>query len=123
MSELTYIEPTGEGLKSFGEIDLQGPIHMLNLLRFKPDGGRESYQKYSDNTMPLLKQRGAKLIYRGNGRMTVIGGESWDTIVIVEYPSRDAFFDMVGSEEYQKGVHWRTEALEDSRLVCMQPPK
>jgi uncharacterized protein (DUF1330 family) len=60
-------------------------------------------------------------VHRYATRKTVIGGEEWDDVFIVEYPSKEAFFDMVTSEEYQKGAHFRTEALEDSRLVCMQP--
>jgi hypothetical protein len=28
--------------------DPGGPVVMLNLLRFRPDGGRESYQRYVD---------------------------------------------------------------------------
>lgn len=28
--------------------DPGGPVVMLNLLRFRPDGGRESYQRYAD---------------------------------------------------------------------------
>jgi uncharacterized protein (DUF1330 family) len=42
-------------------------------------------------------------------------------VFIVEYPDRDAFIDMVQSAEYQQGAHLRHDAIEDSRLVCMQP--
>ncbi len=114
------LAPTPEQIQAFLAADIQGPIHMLNLLKFKPDGGRESYAKYSDNTTPLLAERGAKVIYHAQGKAAVIGGEQWDTIFIVEYPNREAFFDMIQSEQYKAGQHLRTEALEDSRLVCMQ---
>ena len=120
---MTHIEGTKEQMKAFLTMDLEGPIHMLNLLRYKPDGGRETYAKYAAHTSPLLEKRGGKAIYRSDGRATVIGGEEWDTVLIVEYPSRDAFKDMITSEEYQAGVHLRHEALEDSRLICMQAEK
>ena len=118
-----HVEGTEDQMRAFLKRDIEGPIHMLNLLRFKPDGGQASYAKYGQHTRPLLEKAGGKIVYQSEGRATVIGKEVWDRVFIVEYPSRDAFIAMVTSEEYQKGVHLRTEALEDSRLVCMQPPR
>lgn len=117
---MTQIEGTPEQFKAFMDMDLDGPIHMLNMLRYKPDGGRDSYAKYSEHTMPLLKERGGKMVYRAEARKAVIGEEDWDDIFVIEYPSKAAFLDMVLSEEYQKGAHLRHEALLDSRLICMQ---
>ena len=117
---MPHVEGTKDQMKEFLKLEVTGPIHMLNMLRYKKDGGRETYAKYSANTEPLLKQRGGKIIYRSAAKKTVIGDETWDVVFIVEYPSKDKFFDMVTSEEYQKGVHLRHEALADSRLVCMQ---
>jgi len=118
---MAHIQGTSEQMQEFLDKQIDGPIHMLNLLRFKPDGGRESYADYSKHTVPLVEQRGGKVVYRAQGRSTVIGGETWDSVFIVEYPDRDAFIDMVQSAEYQQGAHLRHDAIEDSRLVCMQP--
>lgn len=118
---MSHIDPVGEQMKAFQSMPCDGPIVMINLLKFKPKGGRESYAKYGENTTPLLAKHGGRVLYHGKGRMTVIGGEEWDTAILVEYPSRDAFFDMVTSDAYQSHVHYRTEALEDSRLICTQP--
>jgi uncharacterized protein (DUF1330 family) len=57
----------------------------------------------------------------------VIGEDAdrWDSVVLVEYPSRRAFLDMVSSPEYQAIAGRRTDALTDSRLIaCTQliPP-
>ena len=118
---MPHVEGTQEQMKAFLKLELEGPIHMLNLLRFKAQGGRDSYAKYSANTVPLLHQHGGQMVYRSKAKKTVIGDEVWDEMFIIEYPSKDAFFDMIASDDYQKGVHLRHEALEDSRLVCMQP--
>lgn len=117
---MPHVEGTPEQMKEFLNLNVEGPIHILNMLRFKEDGGRESYAKYSANTVPLLQARGGKSVYRSVARKTVIGDETWDEVFIIEYPSKDAFFDMITSDESQKGVHLPMEALEDSRLVCMQ---
>lgn len=115
-----FTDGSPEQMKAFMKMELEGPIHMLNLLRYKEDGGRESYGEYSKHTLPLIEKTGGKIVYRARGKKTVIGDETWDTVIIVEYPSKDAFLKMVTSEEYQAGVHLRNGALEDSRLVCMQ---
>jgi uncharacterized protein (DUF1330 family) len=117
---MPHVEGTKEQMKTFMKLDIRGPIHMLNMLRFNADGGRDKYRQYGEHTAPLLAKVGGKVIYQSQTRATVIGGEEWDAIFIVEYPSRQAFLDMVLSEDYQKGVHLRREALEDSRLICMQ---
>ena len=114
------VEGAPELMKAFTKMEVHGPIHMLNLLRFKEDGGRESYAEYSARTLPLVEKRGGKVVYRAQARMTIIGAEEWDDMFIVEYPSKDAFLDMVLSDEYQQGAHLRHEALVDSRLVCLQ---
>ena len=46
--------------------------------------------------------------------------EEWDDVVLVEYPSRDAFVKMVESAEYQAVSPHRTAGLLDSRLIATQ---
>ena len=50
----------------------------------------------------------------------VIGDEAedWDEVLVVEYPSRDAFFDMVTNPDYMATTHHRTAALERSALIA-----
>lgn len=117
---MPYLERTEEQTKAFMEIDIEGPIHMLNMLRFKADGGREKYRAYGKHNAALLAKAGGKLISRSSALATLIGGEEWDEILVVEYPSREAFLNMVLSDEYEVARHMRKEALEDSRLICMQ---
>ena len=117
---MLFVEPEQDQMQTFLKSDIEGPIHMLNLIRLKKDGGLESYAKYGEATGPCLAKVGGKIVYQAQGRFTVIGGETWDMVFIVEYPSRDKFIEMVTSEEYQKGAHLRGEGVEDSRLVCMQ---
>ena len=47
----------------------------------------------------------------------------WDEIILVEYPSRMAFEQMISSSEYQVDVIHRTAALEDSRLFVATLPQ
>ena len=117
---VTYLDRTEEQTKIFKELPIEGPVLMLNMLRFKKDGGREKYRAYGKHNAALLAEAGGKLISRSSALATLIGGEEWDEILVVEYPSREAFLDMVLSDEYEQARGMRKAALEDSRLICMQ---
>ncbi len=102
----------GEALARFkARAELEGPVVMLNLLRFQPDRGRERYAEYAEAVAPLLREIGAKVIYSGAPAPALLGEDSWDSILLVEYPSRRAFLSMIGSEAYRAIEHLRSEAL------------
>lgn len=116
----TYILPEREQFEQIMSMDYDGPIFMLNLLKFKPDGGRESYQRYIEEGAPIFDRIGLQIIYRAHVGQTVIGREAWDEVIIAKYPSVSAFLDMNRDKDYQKAVQHRTEALLDSRLILMR---
>ena len=106
-----------EGLAAFAARAGDGtPVTMLNLLAFKPDGGRERYAEYGAAVTPLVEGRGGRIVFAGAPAAPLLGEEPWDLMVLVEYPSRQAFLDMVASEEYQAIGHLRSEALTRSEL-------
>ena len=113
---MSYIEPSADQIKEFVRMPDDGPVVMVNLLKFKPEGGAESYAEYAKAAIKPLAAVGAKLIYRGRYRMPVIGDDDWDEILLVEYPSIAAFIEMTSNKDYQAIMHYRTEALIDSRL-------
>jgi uncharacterized protein (DUF1330 family) len=47
--------------------------------------------------------------------------EAWDLAFIAEYPSAQAFIDMVRDPDYRVLVAHRTAGVADSRLICMSP--
>lgn len=89
---------------------------MLNLLEFKPDGGRERYAEYGAAVTPLLERAGGRVVFGGDGNPALLGDGSWDMVLLVEYPSRQAFLEMVGSEDYLAIAHLRSEALVRGEL-------
>jgi len=118
------VDPVGADLKRLLAEDPGGPVVMLNLLRFKPDGGRESYAKYSDALSgTYLARYGGEVLYAGDGSTTLVAeqGQSWDAVLVVRYPSREAFSRMVADPEYQQFTHFRTEALEEAVLQATIP--
>ena len=97
------------------------PVVMINLLKFNADAGIDSYLRYSVEVAPHLERVGATVRYAGTNPVNVIGdGERpwWDAIVVVEYPSPQAFTDMVTDPGYQKIHGHRAAALTQGDLVA-----
>ena len=99
----------------------QGPVTMLNLLKFRPqslDGsgtGQEAYGRYAEVAQRLVHERGGHVIWAGRVDQAALieGGDArWDVAMLVYYPGRAAFLDMVTSPEYQRANLDRQNGLE-----------
>jgi uncharacterized protein (DUF1330 family) len=105
-------------------MDYQGPIYMINMLKYKPDGGEEMYkEKYGPACEAAWERTGHKVkvvLHTKSVPLTVIGGEMWDEVLIVWYPNVTAFIDMNRDKEYQANLHYRQEAVVDSRLYLIK---
>jgi uncharacterized protein (DUF1330 family) len=111
------IDPTGQDMKAFLEAGPEEPVVMLNLLRFT-DGGREGYESYLRELGPHAEAVGGSIIYYGYGADPLVAeqGQDWDAVLLVSYPSRRAFCDMVRNPDYQRGTHLRSESLVEAVL-------
>ena len=116
------VDPTGQDLKHFLADDPGGPVVMLNLLRFKEDG-RAGYEEYARLIQPFLEKLGASVLFVGDLSTVLVAPDdhNWDTMLIVRYPSRQAFSSMVADPNYQEITHLRTEALEEAVLQAAIP--
>jgi uncharacterized protein (DUF1330 family) len=124
------IEPTPAQFELLASSQDDGPIVMLNLLRFKEraggidaaDGisGVEAYARYGEGAVPFLKRVGGRILWSGTAEQSVIGPEAaeWDMVLVVEYPSRAAFLQMTSDPDYQAIHRHREAALTDSRLIA-----
>jgi uncharacterized protein (DUF1330 family) len=108
--------PSQEGFADLAARADEGPVTMLNLLAFRPDGGRERYLEYGAAVLPLLERAGARVVFQGEAAPVAIGGQGWDLVLLVEYPTRGAFLEMIDSPEYLAIAHLRTEALARGEL-------
>ena len=117
----TTLGPTTEQLVALTARPADAPVLMVNLLKFKPSDGLESYQRYGREVAPHLERVGATVRYAGSAPGVIIGdGERpwWDAILIVEYPTPQAFIDMVTTAEYAKVHEHRAAALERGDLIA-----
>lgn len=109
-----------DALEAFAARKDEGPVRMLNLLKFKP-GGAAHYQDYASATAPLLRKVGGVVVYTGRPAELLIGDQAWDLLLLVEYPTRGALLAMITSAAYQEHVHLRQAALERSVLYAIDP--
>ncbi|MET0936183.1 MAG: DUF1330 domain-containing protein [Luteibacter sp.] len=99
------------------------PVVMLNLIRFEPEGGRERYLEYLAMARPILARFGARILFGGDGLPVLTEGQAqpWDAVVLVQYPRRSAFRDMVGDPEYQVAFKVGVSAIADIVLQPLSP--
>lgn len=127
-----YVDPTREQFAAFRSLSRPGPIHMLNLVRFRAhaayeDGrnvtGADAYRAYARESGPVFRRVGGKQYWVGRFELTVIGPESerWDAVFVAEYPSYEAFVEMLRDPVYREAVKHRQAAVEDSRLIRLEP--
>ena len=129
-----HLEPTQAAGRAFVMRGLNGPVHMLNLLRLRavadyssapelapdaPISGAEAFRRYIDHTQPYLRDSGGDVVFLGDGGPWLIGPESerWDLAMLVRQDSVEAFLAFATHEGYLAGLGHRTAALEDSRLL------
>jgi hypothetical protein len=104
------------------------PVVMVNLLRFKPRAdapeqglsGEEAYRRYMEPMRAFVESKGARILWAGRVDSQVIGtgGEDFDMIGLVEYPSREVFLAIATDPHVQEiGVH-RTAGLEMQWLLA-----
>jgi len=107
----------------------QGPVVMLNLLKFKERAtgeegtGADAYRRYGAAVIKMVEARGGKVLWSGRATHVMIGGDAdkWDAVALVQYPSPAAFLEMGMSAEYQK-IHGHREAgLESTVLIACRP--
>ena len=127
-----YIDPTKEQFGVFKDLPLDERVQMLNLVKLNDvatyeDGrttsGAEAYQAYGKTSGAVFRKLGGKIIWTGDFQFTLIGpdDEDWDIAFIAEYPSGQAFVDMIRDPDYREAVKHRQAAVKTSRLIRMKP--
>ena len=124
MNVINQVHPDPEQANAFFAGEDDGPMSMVNLLKFKEkatyaDGsepelsGRDAYLRYGAGVQACLAAVGGKARFSGMVTDLMLGEveELWDMVAIVEYPSRVAMLQMVQSPEYQAITKHRDAGL------------
>ena len=132
-----YLEVTQTAGAAFLQRNIEGPVVMLNLLKFRevadysatpdiappqPISGRAAFQEYIKLTLPFLTAAGGEAVFVGKGGSFLIGPPDvqWDMAMLVRHASVAAFMSFAANEEYKIVLGHRTAALQDSRLLPLE---
>jgi uncharacterized protein (DUF1330 family) len=123
------VHKNDDALHMMAQGDLDAPVVMLNLLNYRDqaaeghgvDGltGREAYETYGKAFAELGPRFGGEPIWMGRGLNSIIGDDDWDIVILVRYPTRRQFIEMLNDPDYQTIAPIRAAALADSRLLEM----
>jgi hypothetical protein len=114
MQVVNKVYPNKEQIKGFLEPVSEGPICMVNLLKFKEkaeyeDGrdtdltGREAYALYEEGVKKLLQEIGGGVGFEGDVERLALGEveELWDVVALAVWPSRGVMFEVMQSPDMQ----------------------
>lgn len=132
MNVSNAVTPTQEQLQNLLDSDFEGPVSMLNLLKFKEhaeyaDGrtselsGAEAYNLYAEKMAPFVISKGGRLVFGGRAEHLMLGevDELWDTVAIMEYPSKEAFVEIVSAPEVGEFSVHRSAGLAGQLLIAV----
>lgn len=124
MNVTNQAHPSHEQAQAFFSAPEDGPMCMVNLLKFKAkaeyaDGsdadisGRDAYLRYGAGVQACIQAVGGKARFSGFVTDLMIGevDDLWDMVAIAEYPSRAAMMQMVQSSAYQAITKHRDAGL------------
>jgi hypothetical protein len=118
------VYPNEEQIEGFLEPGPEGPICMVNLLKFKAkaeyhDGretdlsGREACALYETGVKKLLRRVGGSIGFEGDVERLTLGEveELWDVVTLAVWPSRQVMLEAMQSPEMQEISVHRTAGL------------
>jgi uncharacterized protein (DUF1330 family) len=122
--------PTHEQLETFLAGPPDQPVVMLNMLTFKQDAGashagqtgQEAVMQYSRAMKQFVESRGGTFVLAANVDSQLIGegGEHFQFVGIMRYPSRQAYLQLAGDPEIVATIGKHREAgLESQWLFAM----
>ena len=116
--------PNKDQMDEFLEGDIESPISMVNLLKFKEkaeyeDGrdtnlsGKEAYMIYGIEVQEHLKKVGGEMVFGGEISRLMLGEveDLWDNVAVARYPSRTAMLEMMMDPDYQESEKHRFAGL------------
>jgi hypothetical protein len=128
------VNPTPDQLRTIVEQGPDGPIVMVNLLKYQEKAdydvdraeakeglsGLDAYRRYGAVALKCVGETGGGIVWAGAQGFVFIGGseQDWDEVVCVRYPSRQAFLGMIARPDYLAATYHRDAGLARTALLC-----
>ena len=95
----------------------KGNVVLSEFLRFKKDGGLESYTKFAKNFEKMLIDAGGYVALSVNAEFPVVSQEYWDHFVSIVFPSQKVMEDLLTSDKFLEINVDRINGLDGSLSV------
>ncbi|KAK3251833.1 hypothetical protein CYMTET_38842 [Cymbomonas tetramitiformis] len=133
VSDMTkYVDPTRESVRALRDSDMQGPVEMLNLIKFHKEAkydvaannasktGEEAYKLYKEE---LIRIAAGEIVWHAKVKGMFIGpmAEDYDYVMLVRYPSKEHFLKMMRNPDYKAALVHRYAGVEHTKLMVTQP--
>jgi uncharacterized protein (DUF1330 family) len=96
----------------------KGNIVLSEFLRFKDDGGRETYTSFAKKFEAMLKDAGGYVALSVNAEFPIVSEEYWDHFVSIVFPSRQTMEELLTSDKFFEINIERINALDASLAVA-----
>lgn len=131
-----HIDPTDDQLAELAAADLTTPVAMLNLNRYRERAayenpgsdddvsGRDAYLRYGEVAMRAMAEVGARVLWMAPAEQLFVGcdHDTYDEALLVWYPNRGAFLQMVSLDWYRDALAHRRAALEQATIIALTGP-
>ncbi|WP_156255190.1 DUF1330 domain-containing protein [Sandarakinorhabdus oryzae] len=129
------IDPTRDQVRALRDHGRDGPVVMMNLLKFRkvaeypsemamaPCSGEAAYALYQHAfTIAVGAVSQAEVLYDGPCEQVFIGqpgteATDWDKLLLVRYPTRQHFLNMMADTSYRDALVHRYAGLERTVLI------
>jgi uncharacterized protein (DUF1330 family) len=129
------IDPTRDQVRALRDHGRDGPVVMMNLLKFRETAqyppelgmaacsGKDAYDRYQHAfTVAVGAISQAEVLYDGPCEQVFIGqagteATDWDKLLLVRYPTRQHFLNMMADDQYRDALVHRYAGLERTVLI------
>lgn len=129
------IDPTRDQVRALRDHGRDGPVVMMNLLKFRkvaeypsemgmaPCSGAAAYAHYQHAfTIAVGAVSQAEVLYDGPCEQVFIGqagtdATDWDKLLLVRYPTRQHFLTMMADASFREALVHRYAGLERTVLI------
>ena len=95
-------------------------VYLVAMVRVEDP---ETYKQYTGRTPAIISKHGGRFLVRG-GPVETIEGPTFDRrLVVLEFPSREAYHAFRNSPEYQEAMVFRQASSEGTFLLAEGVPE
>lgn len=114
--------PNLEAVAAHVNVSEDGPVVMVNLMKFKSPQDMQRFASDSQRTSDYIRALGAERVYGGLAGPEFCANDDWDLVLLIRYPTFAAVHQTLTEESIGSFVSTlRDETIQDSRFIVTTP--